>query len=941
MTAATVPNLRPSAVPAPPTRRPITRLELRVLAGLLLATAVLYLWNLGSVGWANLYYSGAVHAMSKNWKAFLFGSIDAGNTVTVDKPPGALWYMALSARMFGLNPWSMLVPQALMGVGAVALLYAAARRAAGPGAGFAAAATLALTPVAVAMFRYNNPDALLVLLLVMAGYATVRAAQTASTGWLLIAGTLLGFAFLTKMGQALIPLPAFALAYLIAAPTGFGRRIRQLFAAGSRWSSRAAGGSRSSSCGPPRPPVHRRVPHRQRPRARAGLQRARGIFGLEDGPAGGGVMIINGVPEQTGPGFGSDPGPLRMIDAQNGVLAGWLLPTALALLLVGLWLTRRAPRTDVTRASLLVWGGWTVVTALVFSLARGIYHSYYTVELAPGVAAVVGIGGALLWDKRRTWMGRACSPCSSPAQRRVRGSCSPGRRSSSVAAVGCRRRGGGRGHRAAGPAGARRLGAAVMALAVALTTLTGSTAYAVQTVADGDRGGMPGMGPAAGPARTPRSGAGNMLRSTGRTWSAATVGAQNSAALALASDTTVMGIGGFSGATRRPRSRSSRPSSPRTRCAFSLTAGPDPAWAAARPRHRSWPGCRTPSARRRRRPHGLRLHRPHRHHLREPDRLARLGAVIGRALETARSGAEQAVGSARAVVALTRSGVVRPIRPDRLLGMAAGLARYGLTITAGYAAGAARHPDRTAVVDDAGTLTFAELASWTDALARGFAESGVGPGARLGVLCRNHRGAIAGQVAAGKLGADAVLLNTGLSAAQLREVAGELALHTVVADEEFGPALAGLPEHVRVVTDTELGDLDGPGPLPRRPPAGHTIVLTSGTTGTPKGARRPPLHSISPAAAILSAIPLRSGEPAFIAAPLLHTWGFAALQLAVLHGAPVVLARKFSPAGFLRIAEEQRADAVFAVPVMLQRVLELPDAELATAGRRTARGSSR
>jgi acyl-CoA synthetase (AMP-forming)/AMP-acid ligase II len=297
-------------------------------------------------------------------------------------------------------------------------------------------------------------------------------------------------------------------------------------------------------------------------------------------------------------------------------------------------------------------------------------------------------------------------------------------------------------------------------------------------------------------------------------------------------------------------------------------------------------------------------------------------------LELARSGAEQAVGSARAVVALTRSGVVRPVRPDRLLGMTAGLARYGLTITAGYAAGAARHPDRTAVVDDAGALTFAALTSWTDAVARGLAASGVGPGMRVGVLCRNHRGTIAAQVAAGKLGADTVLLNVGLSAAQLREVAGELRLHTVVADEEFGPALADLPEHVRVVTDTALGDLDGPGPLPRRPPTGHTIVLTSGTTGAPKGARRPPLHSISPAAAILSAIPLRAGEPAFIAAPLLHTWGYAALQLAVLHGAPVVLARRYSPAGFLRTAEEHRVDSVFAVPVMLQRVLEMTAADL-------------
>ncbi|TWF79163.1 acyl-CoA synthetase (AMP-forming)/AMP-acid ligase II [Pseudonocardia hierapolitana] len=304
---------------------------------------------------------------------------------------------------------------------------------------------------------------------------------------------------------------------------------------------------------------------------------------------------------------------------------------------------------------------------------------------------------------------------------------------------------------------------------------------------------------------------------------------------------------------------------------------------------------------------------------------------VARVLEVARSGVEQAVGSARAVVALTRNGVVRPIRPDRLLGMTAGLARYGLTITAGYTAGAVRHPDRTAIVDDAGALTFAELATWTDAVARGLAASGVGPGTRLGLLCRNHRGAIAGQIAGGKLGADAVLLNVGLSATQLREVAGELRLHTVVADEEFEPALAGLPGHVRVVTDTALGDLDGPGPLPRRPPAGHTIVLTSGTTGTPKGARRPPVHSISPAAAILSAIPLRAGEPAFIAAPLLHTWGYAALQLAVLHGSPVVLARRYSPAEFLRIAEEHRVDAVFAVPVMLQRVLELPAADLGKA----------
>ena len=303
--------------------------------------------------------------------------------------------------------------------------------------------------------------------------------------------------------------------------------------------------------------------------------------------------------------------------------------------------------------------------------------------------------------------------------------------------------------------------------------------------------------------------------------------------------------------------------------------------------------------------------------------------ALTQVLGTVRSGAEQAVGSARAVVALTRSGVVRVERPDRLLGIGVGLLRYGFTIAAGYVVGAARHPDRTAIVDDDGAVTYAELHQRTDAMARGLVAAGVGPGVRVGLLCRNHRGAVETQVAVGKLGADVVLLNTGLSAGQLSEVATELQLHTVVADPEFDAALRGLPDGCVVVHD--LTELDGPGPLPWRPPAGRTIVLTSGTTGTPKGARRPPPHSLAPAAAILSTIPLRAAEPVLIAAPLLHTWGSAALQLAVLHGAPVVLRRRFDPAEFLRVVEEQRCDAVFAVPVMLQRLLELPAAQLDAA----------
>lgn len=319
----------------------------------------------------------------------------------------------------------------------------------------------------------------------------------------------------------------------------------------------------------------------------------------------------------------------------------------------------------------------------------------------------------------------------------------------------------------------------------------------------------------------------------------------------------------------------------------------------------------------------------------------RVGEAVGKAVSAARTLAEQALGSTRAVVELARSGVLRPIRLDRALGMGEGLLRYGMTITAGYAAGAARHPDRTAIIDELGWLSYAELHRRTDRLARAFAATGITAGTRVGVLCRNHRGPIEVQVAAGKLGSDVVLLNTGLPAAQLGVVAAEQELHTVVADAEFAAAIAELPAGCAVITawgDAPDGGAtlesliagDGPGSLPLRPTTGRTIVLTSGTTGPPKGARRPAPKSLTPVAAVLSAIPMHAGEPVLIAAPLLHTWGHGALQLAVLHGAPVVLTRRFDPAGFLDLVEQERCDAVFAVPVMLQRVLELPADELAS-----------
>ncbi|MEJ3749308.1 glycosyltransferase family 39 protein [Actinomycetes bacterium KLBMP 9797] len=378
------------------------------LLGLLLATAVLYIWGLGASGWANSFYAAAVQAGSASWKAFFFGSSDAANAITVDKPPASLWVMALSVRIFGLSSWSMLVPQALLGVAAVGLLYATVRRWSGPVAGLLAGALLALTPVAVLMFRFNNPDALLVLLLVAGAYATVRAIETASTKWLVLVGVFVGFGFLTKMLQALLVVPAFALAYLIAAPTGLGRRIVQLLVAGIAMVVSAGwyvatvelipaqyrpyiGGSENNSL------LELTLGYN-------GLGRIFGRDGNGGGP-GGGASGGSGFPGGGGPGgggggFSAGRGILRMFDAQNGGQIAWLLPAALILLVAVLVLTWRAPRTERTRAAAVLWGGWLLVTGLVFSFMEGTYHEYYTVALAPAVSALVAVGGAALWQRR-------------------------------------------------------------------------------------------------------------------------------------------------------------------------------------------------------------------------------------------------------------------------------------------------------------------------------------------------------------------------------------------------------------------------------------------------------------------------------------------------------------------------------------------------------------
>jgi 4-amino-4-deoxy-L-arabinose transferase-like glycosyltransferase len=358
------------------------------LAALLGLTAILYLWGLSRNGWANEYYAAAVQAGTHSWKAFLFGSLDAANYITVDKPPAALWLMELSSRLFGFSSFSMLLPQALEGVGAVWLLYATVGRWFDRPAALLSGLILALTPVAALMFGFNNPDALLVLVLVASAYALTRALENGQTRWLALAGAALGLGFLTKELQAFLVLPGFALAYLVAAPVSLRRRIWQLLVAGAALAASAGwwvalvelwpasarpyiGGSTDNSI----------------------LQLIFGYNGFSRISSGGGGGA-------GGSGFSGAAGVLRLFDSELGGQIGWLLPAAVIALIAGVAWTARRPRTDRTRAALLLWGGWLVVTAAVYSLMTGIVHPYYTATLAPAIAALVAVGTVILWRRR-------------------------------------------------------------------------------------------------------------------------------------------------------------------------------------------------------------------------------------------------------------------------------------------------------------------------------------------------------------------------------------------------------------------------------------------------------------------------------------------------------------------------------------------------------------
>ena len=329
-------------------------------AGVLALAAVLYLWNLTVSGYANTYYSAAALAASQSWSAWFFGSFDANNFITVDKPPLGTMLMGLSVRLFGLSSWSVLLPQALAGVAAVGVLFGAVKHSFGAAAATIAAVVMALTPAAVLIFRFNNPDALLTLLFVLSAWALLRSLEHGSYRWMALAAACVGLAFLTKYLQAYLVLPGYALVFGFSANTTLRRRIAGLGVAlatvlmTSGWwvaivqmlpagSKPFIGGSTTGS------PLDLIFGY-------DGLGR---IFGAS-GPGGGGAG---------GGGFSGEVGPLRLFNDQMFGQIAWFIPLAIVCLVVGLYRRRWAQRTDRALAGYLLWGTWLIVTAIVFSLA--------------------------------------------------------------------------------------------------------------------------------------------------------------------------------------------------------------------------------------------------------------------------------------------------------------------------------------------------------------------------------------------------------------------------------------------------------------------------------------------------------------------------------------------------------------------------------------------
>lgn len=588
------------------------------VAVLLVGTAVAYIWALGRAGWANAFYSAAVQAGTVSWKAMFFGSSDAANSITVDKPPASLWVMELSTRLFGVNTWAMLVPQALLGVASVALLYATVRRRFGPVAGLLAGLLLAVTPVAAMMFRFNNPDALLVLLMIAATWAMLRAVEDGRWRWLIACGAFVGFGFLTKQLAAMLIVPGLAATYLVAGPPKFGKRVAQLFAAGAAlvvaagwwlltvelWpaSSRPwIGGSQNNSI------LELTLGYN-------GLGRLNGNEKGSVGPGRGGMEMPAGfelpagmeMPGHRGGGMFGDAGVLRMFQPEQAGQIAWLLPAALIAIVLVLVLRGRSPRTDGDRAAVIAWGGWLLVTGITFSFMAGIFHAYYTVALAPAIAALVAIGVAVGWRERdRAWVRTVAALAVAATGATawyildqtpewnpwLRWAIAVAAVASTVAILATL---------LPAVARTRRLAGAIAATAL-FTALAGQVAFTVETIATPRQGAIVSAGPSSGHGFGPGGAKGRMERPIGvggtaggtrpdgartggpggdergggpsflmgstagpevtallladadrYTWVAATIGANAAAGYQLATEKPVMPIGGFNGTDPSP-----------------------------------------------------------------------------------------------------------------------------------------------------------------------------------------------------------------------------------------------------------------------------------------------------------------------------------------------------------------------------------------------------
>nr|WP_183504562.1 MULTISPECIES: glycosyltransferase family 39 protein [unclassified Mycolicibacterium] len=520
------------------------------LTCLLIVTAALYLWNLPINGYGNAFYAAAAESGAKSWSAWFFGSLDPNNFITVDKPPAALWVTGLSVRLFGMNSWAVLVPQALMGVAAVAVLYATVRRTVanptrGAIAGLIAGTVLALTPAATLMFRYNNPDALLVLLMVAAAYFLMRAVTGGSWRWLALVGVALGLAFLTKMLAGLMVLPAFGLAYLLFAPVNWWRRLLHLLGAAvalvisAGWwvvivqlwpaSSRPyIGGSTDNNV----------------------LNLALGYNGI-DRISGGGNAISHGHPS----GWTTHAGVLRILSAEMGYEVSWLLPAVVVAIVAAVYLALRRRLTRIEAAGFTTWTVWFIVCTVVFSYMTGMVHPYYTIALAPSAGALIGLAAVLSrWAAMAMVVAAAAwgivllhrAGLGPVWSRWVIGAAAVTAIALLVAAL------------------TKWPRLAPLALAVSLfASLCGTAMFSVATAATPHNGSIPNAAhtadvwPTVGSrfAKTMMMGASSdnvdphlaaLLSSTRTTWSAATSGSQAAASLEIASGTAVMAIGGWS-----------------------------------------------------------------------------------------------------------------------------------------------------------------------------------------------------------------------------------------------------------------------------------------------------------------------------------------------------------------------------------------------------------